>query len=118
LCEVHDKPLCTPEHPLAGRGDCLDIYTATIAVSILVYIIVGNYAGRGVKGLDDYYVAGRRAPTLLIPGTLVASVMSSTMFPGEAILALSWFVVYVSPGLFAARVIRGSYSPVSSHNTG
>jgi len=46
--------------------------------------VIGNFAGRGVKRLDDYYVAGRRAPTILILGTLVASVMSSTMFLGEA----------------------------------
>jgi len=62
----------------------MDIYTTTIAISILVYIAIGNYAGRGIRNLDDYYVAGRRAPTLLIVGTLVASVMSSTMFLGEA----------------------------------
>lgn len=62
----------------------MDIYTITIAISILIYIAIGNYAGRGIKRLDDYYVAGRRAPTLLIVGTLVASVMSSTMFLGEA----------------------------------
>lgn len=62
----------------------MDIYTATIAVSIAIYIAIGNYAGRGVKELDDYYVAGRRAPTFIIVGTLVASVMSSTLFLGEA----------------------------------
>lgn len=62
----------------------MDIYTTTIAISIVIYIAIGNYAGRGVKRLDDYYVAGRRAPTLIIVGTLVASVMSSTMFLGEA----------------------------------
>ncbi len=62
----------------------MDIYTTTIAVSILIYIAIGNYAGRGVKRLDDYYVAGRRAPTLIIVGTLVASLMSTTMFLGEA----------------------------------
>ena len=62
----------------------MDIYTITIAISIVVYIAIGNYAGRGVKRLDDYYVAGRRAPTLIIVGTLVASLMSSTMFLGEA----------------------------------
>ena len=62
----------------------MDIYTTTIAISIVVYIILGNYAGRGIKRLDEYYVAGRRAPTILILGTLVASVMSSTMFLGEA----------------------------------
>jgi Na+/proline symporter len=62
----------------------MDIYTITIAISILVYIAIGNYAGKGIRNLDDYYVAGRRAPTILIVGTLVASVMSSTMFLGEA----------------------------------
>lgn len=67
----------------------MDIYTTTIAISIVVYIAIGNYAGRGVKRLDDYYVAGRRAPTLIIVGTLVASLMSSTMFLGEAGFAYS-----------------------------
>ncbi|MEO1246734.1 MAG: sodium:solute symporter family protein [Pseudomonadota bacterium] len=62
----------------------MDIYTTTIALSIIVYIAIGNYAGRGIKQLDDYYVAGRRAPTLIIVGTLVASLMSSSMFLGEA----------------------------------
>lgn len=62
----------------------MDVFTATMVVSIAIYIAVGNYAGRGVKKLDDYYVAGRSAPTLLIVGTLVASLMSSTVFLGEA----------------------------------
>lgn len=62
----------------------MDIYTVTIIISIVVYVAIGNYAGRGVRGLDDYYVAGRRAPTLVIVGTLVASLMSATMFLGEA----------------------------------
>ena len=66
------------------RGFVIDSFTVAILVSIAVYLVIGNYAGRGVKQLDDYFVAGRRAPTLLIVGTLVASVMSSTVFLGEA----------------------------------
>jgi len=62
----------------------LDIYTTTIGLSLVVYIVVGNYAGHGIRRLDDYYVAGRRAPTFLIVGTLVASLMSSVVFLGEA----------------------------------
>lgn len=62
----------------------MDIYTITIAVSILIFVAVGNYAGRSVKILDDYFVAGRRAPTLFIVGTLVASVFSTSIFMGEA----------------------------------
>ena len=45
----------------------MDIYSVSILVSILVYIAVGNYAGRRVKDLDDYFVAGRRAPTVMTP---------------------------------------------------
>ena len=62
----------------------MDLFTVTIGISILIYVVIGSYAGRSVKKLDDYFVAGRRAPTLLILGTLVASVMSTAIFMGEA----------------------------------
>ena len=62
----------------------MDLFTLTIGVSILIYVAIGSYAGRSIKKLDDYFVAGRRAPTLLILGTLVASVMSTSIFMGEA----------------------------------
>jgi len=62
----------------------MNLFTVTIGVSILIYAVVGSYAGRSVRQLDDYFVAGRRAPTLLILGILVASVMSTSIFMGEA----------------------------------
>lgn len=62
----------------------MDIFSVTLVGSILLFVAIGNYAGRSVKQLDDYFVAGRRAPTLFILGTLVASVFSSTIFLGEA----------------------------------
>ena len=62
----------------------MNIYTTTIALSVVIYFAIGSYAGRRVRRLDDYYVAGRRAPTLVIVGTLVASLMSSTIFLGDA----------------------------------
>ncbi len=61
----------------------MDIYSTSILISLLIYIGVGNYAGRKVKHLEDYFVVGRQAPTLLIVGTLVASVMSTNGFLGE-----------------------------------
>jgi sodium/pantothenate symporter len=61
----------------------MDIYSGAILVSLIIYIAVGNYAGRRVKKLEDYFVAGRKAPTLLIVGTLVASVLSTNIFLGE-----------------------------------
>lgn len=62
----------------------MDLFAITIVVSILIYVAIGSYAGRGIKKLDDYFVAGRQAPTVLILGTLVASVMSTSIFMGEA----------------------------------
>ena len=47
----------------------MNIYTTTIFLSIIAYVIVGNYVGRKVKGLEDYFVVGRQAPVLLISGT-------------------------------------------------
>lgn len=98
----------------------MNIYTTTIAISILIYIAIGNYAGRGIKRLDDYYVAGRRAPTLFILGTLIASVMSSTIFLGEAGFAYAGqagpyilfpqisSVGYVLGAIFFGRYLRRS----------
>ena len=51
----------------------MDALTIMLIISILIYVVIGGYAGRSVKKIDDYFVAGRRAPTLLILGTLVAS---------------------------------------------
>lgn len=38
----------------------MDIYAAGVFISLIVYIVVGNYAGRKVRHLEDYFVAGRR----------------------------------------------------------
>jgi len=78
------------EHSILYTGarsklaDTMDTLTITIGISLLIYIVIGGNAGRSIKKLDDYFVAGRRAPTLLILGTLVASVMSTSIFMGEA----------------------------------
>jgi len=67
----------------------VNAYAWGILISLTIYFIVGNYAGRKVKHLDDYYVAGRQAPTLLVVGTLVASLLSTAAFLGEAGMAYS-----------------------------
>ena len=101
----------------------MDIYTITIAVSVIIFVAVGGYAGRSVKKLDDYFVAGRRAPTLLIIGTLVASVFSTSIFLGEAgftydgqlgpyILMPGVAVIgYVYGALFFGTFLRRSRAP-------
>jgi len=101
----------------------LDIYTLAIAISVVIFIAVGVYAGRSVKKLDDYFVAGRQAPTLIIVGTLVASVFSTSIFLGEAgftydgqlgpyILMPGVAVIgYVYGALFFGTFLRRSRAP-------
>ena len=98
----------------------MDIYTASILISIVVYAIVGNYAGRKVKDLEDYFVVGRQAPTVLIVGTLVASVLSTNAFLGETgfsydtqggafiVWPAIWLTGYVYGVLFFGRYLRRS----------
>jgi Na+/proline symporter len=98
----------------------MDVYTIAILISFVVYIAVGNYAGRKVKHLEDYFVAGRQAPTLLIVGTLVASFLSTNTFLGETGMAYSnwagaWLIFppiavagYVLGALFFGRYLRRS----------
>jgi len=77
----------------------MDIYAAGVFISLIVYIVVGNYAGRKVRHLEDYFVAGRRAPTLLILGTLIASVNSTGIFLGEVGFSYSGYLGMMILGL-------------------
>ena len=62
----------------------MNSFQAGIVISLGCYLAIGWYAGKRVKHLEDFFVAGRNAPTVLILGTLVASFMSTNAFMGEA----------------------------------
>lgn len=61
----------------------MNIYLIGVIVAIVAFIAIGVVAGRKVKNTDDYYVAGRRAPTILIVGSLIASFLSTGAFMGD-----------------------------------
>ena len=61
----------------------MNIFLIGVIVSIVLYLVVGLYAGRSVKDVNDYYVSGRNAPTILIAGTLFASMLSVNGFMGD-----------------------------------
>lgn len=58
-------------------------YLIGVIVALVLFIAVGVIAGRGVKDTNDYYVAGRRAPVILIVGSLIASFLSTGAFLGD-----------------------------------
>ncbi|NQY63802.1 MAG: sodium:solute symporter family protein [Alteromonadaceae bacterium] len=98
----------------------MDIYSTCILISIVIYLCVGSYAGRKVKHLEDYFVVGRNAPTLLIVGTLVASVLSTNVFLGETGFSYAsqggayilwpaiWVSGYIYGAIFFGRFLRRS----------
>ena len=61
----------------------MNIYSIGVIVSLIAYLLIGIWAGRRVKDVDDYYVSGRNAPTILIAGTLFASMLSVNGFMGD-----------------------------------
>lgn len=61
----------------------MNIFIIGVFVSFALYLFLGFYAGKKVKTTTDYYVAGRNAPTILIAGTLFASMISTNAFMGD-----------------------------------
>lgn len=61
----------------------MNIYLIGTLIAVVLFIIIGVIAGRKVKDTNDYYVAGRKAPVILIVGSLIASFLSTGAFMGD-----------------------------------
>lgn len=61
----------------------MNMYLIGVLAALAVFFVVGLYAGRRVRSTNDYYVAGRKAPTILIVGSLIASFLSTGAFLGD-----------------------------------
>ncbi|MDR3225321.1 MAG: sodium:solute symporter family protein, partial [Clostridiales Family XIII bacterium] len=61
----------------------MSVQVLIIILSIAAYVIVGLVVGKKIKSTEDYYVSGRKIPTFLIVGSLVASMISTNGFMGE-----------------------------------
>lgn len=88
----------------------MNIYLIGIAVTFILYVVVGALISRSVKSADDYYVAGRNAPTLLITGSLVASFIGVGLFMGDVGESYSGFFapIMVAVGCLSVGYIVGS----------
>lgn len=98
----------------------MNIYLIGMIISFIVYLVIGFFISRKVKNANDYYVAGRNAPILLIVGSMIASYVSTGMFMGDAgeyysgifspmtILATMQVVGYIIGAVFFGRYLRRS----------
>ena len=62
----------------------MNVYFIGMCIAMVIYVIIGIVVSRKVKNANDFYVAGRRAPVLLIAGSMIASYTSTGMFMGDA----------------------------------
>lgn len=98
----------------------MSIYFYGMIVSFIIYLAIGYYISLKVKDANDFYVAGRNAPVVLIVGSMIASYVSTGMFMGDAgeyysglfspmtILATMQVVGYLIGAVFFGRYLRRS----------
>lgn len=66
------------------------MYALAMLAAVAVVVVVGAFGATRVRDLDDYYVMGRNAGTLLIAGTFFATWLSVVTFVGEVGLGWEW----------------------------
>lgn len=98
----------------------MNIYLIGMVISFIIYLVIGFFISRKVKDANDFYVAGRNAPMILIVGSMIASYVSTGMFMGDAgeyysgifspmtILATMQVVGYIIGAVFFGRYLRRS----------
>lgn len=84
----------------------MNIYFIGMIISMIVYVVLGIIISRSVKSANDFFVAGRKAPTFLIVGSLVASYCSTGLFMGDVGEAYAEFYV---PFEITAMMLVGGY---------
>ena len=94
----------------------MTIYFVGMCVAMAIYVIVGFVVSKKVKNADDFYVAGRKAPVLLIAGSMIASYTSTGMFMGDAAQcydgAFSSIIIFAgmqSAGYLVGAIFFGRY---------
>lgn len=88
----------------------MNVFLIGIIVTLIAYVLVGALISRKVKTANDFYVAGRNAPSLLITGSLVASFIGVGLFMGDVGEAYSGFFapIIVAVGVLSVGYIVGS----------
>ena len=89
----------------------MSVYSAGVFIALVAFIVIGIHAGRRVKDINDYYVAGRNAPVILIVGSLVASFLSTGAFLGDTGEVYSGFFM----GIMIVGVIQASGYVYGAH---
>lgn len=88
----------------------MNVYFLGMCISMVIYLLIGFFVSKKVKTANDYYVAGRNAPMILIAGSLIASYTSTGMFMGDAAQAFdgAFSSIILFAGMQSAGYIVGA----------
>ena len=94
----------------------MNVYLTGMTIAMALFIMISMVVSRKVKNAEDFYVAGRQAPVLLIAGSLIASYSSTGMFMGDAascyegaFAAIILFAGMQSAGYIFGAIFFGRY---------
>lgn len=100
----------------------MNIYLIGMIIAMILFLAVSKIVSKKVQNAEDFYVAGRQAPVLLIAGSLIASYSSTGMFMGDAATCYDGAFVpiilfagmqsagYIFGAIFFGRYLRRSKS--------
>lgn len=88
----------------------MNVFLIGMLVTMILYLVIGALISRRVKNANDFYVAGRNAPAVLITGSLVASFIGVGLFMGDVGESYSGFFapIMVAVGILSVGYIVGS----------
>ncbi len=94
----------------------MNIYFIGMCIAMLFFLGISWLISKKVKNAEDFYVAGRKAPLILITGSMIASYTSTGMFMGDAaeayegaLSAMILFAGMQSAGYILGAVLFGRY---------
>jgi len=94
----------------------MNIYFIGMCIAMLLFLGISCLISKKVKNAEDFYVAGRKAPFVLIAGSMIASYTSTGMFMGDAaeayegaLSAMIMFAGMQSAGYILGAVFFGRY---------
>lgn len=85
-------------------------YFVGICITMVAYVVISVFISKKVKTANDFYVAGRQAPSYLITGSLIASFIGVGLFMGDVGECYSGFFapIMVAVGVLSVGYIVGS----------
>lgn len=88
----------------------MNAYSVGMFVSMVCYLTISAFVSRKIKDANDFYVAGKNAPTYLIAGSMIASLLGTGLFMADAAMCYegNFSSVIIMIGILVSAYIVGA----------